>query len=128
MLGKLTLHATVSTHGDHVTLKFHQLPAANFERAERLMVTAGAKAEKGDVQKAVSLYRQVVTLDPTHQDARYRLALLLLKSRNTRAGIDSLLEILKIHPSDQRALAILGKGWNSARGSDPSCVAGGRIR
>lgn len=109
ILGKLTLHAAVSIEGENVTLEFHKLPAANLAEADRLMGRALVKVENGDLQKAASLYRQVVTLVPSHQNARHRLALVLLKSRNTREGIDTLFEILKIHPTDARALAILGR-------------------
>ena len=73
------------------------------------MERASVRADRGDLQKAASLYRQVVTLNPSHLDARYRLAVVLLRSRNTRDGLDTLMEILKIHPTDARALAILGK-------------------
>ena len=109
LLGHLTRHATVSTYGERVTLEFHKLPEANLKEADRLLVRAAARAKKGEFQKAASLYRQVLTLCPSRQDARHALALILLKSRNTREGIETLIEILKIDPTDSRALAILGK-------------------
>ena len=79
------------------------------KEAERLLVQAAVRAERGEFQKAASLYRQVLTLCPSRQDARYALAVILLRSRNTREGLDILSEILKIDPFDPRALAILGK-------------------
>ena len=54
-------------------------------------------------------WHSVLTLCPSRQDARHALALVLLKSRNTREGIETLVEILKIDPTDSRALTILGK-------------------
>ena len=109
VLGKLTRHVEISIDGESVTLEFHRVPAANLAESHRLMVRAAVRAEKGELQKAASLYRQVVTLVPSHQEARHRLALVLLRGRNTREGLDTLFEILKIQPTDVRALAILGK-------------------
>lgn len=107
--GRLTLHAAVSVEDEIVVLDSHKLTAANLAGVDRLMERASVRADRGDLQKAASLYRQVVTLNPSHLDARYRLAVVLLRSRNTRDGLDTLMEILKIHPTDARALAILGK-------------------
>lgn len=109
LLGRLTRHATVSADDERITLEFHPLPEANLREAHRLMASAVARADKGGFQKAASLYRQVLTLCPSRQDARHALALILLRSRNTREGIETLMEILKIDPTDSRALRILGR-------------------
>lgn len=108
VLGKLADGAAITVAGGVVTLDFGEVPAANVLVAQRLYLKAAACADMGEFPKATSLYRRVLELDPTRQDASRELAMMLLETGKPDDAVDTLLDVLKTDPSDPRALVILG--------------------
>ena len=53
----------------------------------------------------------MLKLDPSHQDARRELAMVLLETGKPDAAIDTLLDVLKPDPRDPQALVILGNHY-----------------
>jgi tetratricopeptide (TPR) repeat protein len=94
-----------------VTLDFGVVPAAALLEAQRLYLKAATCAGKGEFPKATSLYRRVLELDPSRQDARRELAMVLLETGKPDDAVDTLLGVLKTDPRNPRALVILGNHY-----------------
>lgn len=88
-----------------VTLHFGEVPAANVLVAQRPYLKAAACAGKGEFPKGTSLYRRVLELDPTRQDASRELAMVLLETGIPDDAIDTLLDVLKDpHPAQEKSV------------------------
>jgi tetratricopeptide (TPR) repeat protein len=111
VLGKLSDGAAITVADGMVTLDFGDVPAANVMEAQRLYLKAATCAGKGEFPKATSLYRRVLELDPSRQDARRELAMVLLETGKPDDAVDTLLDVLKTDPRDARALVILGNHY-----------------
>ncbi len=111
VLGKLAEGAVVTVDAGIVTLDFGELPSTQIAEAERLYPKAVARAAKGEFSKAASIYRRVLELDPSRQDARRELAMVLLEVGKADEAVDALLDVLKTDPRDSQALVILGNHY-----------------
>ncbi len=111
ILGKLADGAAITVADGMVTLDFGEVPAANVMEAQRLCLKAAACAGKGEFPKATSLYHRVLELNPSRQDARRELAMVLLETGKPDDAVDTLLDVLKTDPRDPRALVILGNHY-----------------
>ncbi len=111
VLGKLADGAAITLADGMVTLDFGEVPTANVMEAQRLYLKAATCAGKGEFPKATSLYHRVLELDPSRQDARRELAMVLLETGKPDDAVDTLLDVLKTDPRDPRALVILGNHY-----------------
>lgn len=110
-LGKLADGAAIRVADGVVTLDFGELPSADLMEAQRLYLKAATCAGKGEFPKATSLYRRILELDPSRQDARRELAMVLLETGKPDDAVDTLLDVLKTNPRDPQALVILGNHY-----------------
>ncbi|HET7039196.1 MAG TPA: tetratricopeptide repeat protein [Gemmatimonadales bacterium] len=67
-----------------------------------------AYAEAGAMDQAIAQYRTALTLGPTFQDLRFRLARLLLEAGRTLEAREALEEIVRARPTSIEARAALG--------------------
>ncbi|MGB6220252.1 tetratricopeptide repeat protein [Haloferula sp.] len=111
MLGKLADGANITVDAGIVTLDFDEIPSTRIAEAERLYPKAVTRAAKGEFPKAASIYRRVLELDPTRQDARRELAMVLFEVGKADDAVDTLLDVLKTEPRDSQALVILGNHY-----------------
>ena len=111
VLGKLADGAAITVADGMVTLDFGEVPTANVQEAQRLYLKAATCAGKGEFPKATSLYHRVLELNPSRQDARRELAMVLLETGKPDDAVDTLLDVLKTDPRDPRALVILGNHY-----------------
>ena len=121
ILGKLADGAAITVADGMVTLDFGEVPAANVMEAQRLHLKAATCAGKGEFPKATSLYRRVIELDPSRQDARRELAMVLLETGKPDDAVDTLLDVLKTDPRDPGL-------WSSSATTTPGRAASGTPR
>jgi tetratricopeptide (TPR) repeat protein len=86
-----------------VILDFEEIPEERLLEAERLCERAAIRAAKGELPKAVSIYRRV-ELNPSHDAARRALAMVLMESGKPDDAVDVLLDVLKTRPRDPKSL------------------------
>jgi tetratricopeptide (TPR) repeat protein len=67
-----------------------------------------AYAEAGAMDQAIAQFRTALTLGPTFQDLRFRLARLLLEAGRTLEARDELEEVVRARPKSVEARATLG--------------------
>lgn len=111
VLGEVAKDSEVTVEGDLVTIEPNPVAAANSTEATRLHEKAGMRARKGEFDKAAGIYRRVLELDPTRQDSRRELAMVLVEVGRTSEAVDHLLDVLKVNPRDHQALIILGNHY-----------------
>lgn len=83
VLGEVAEGAVLSVDGDVVTVRPDEVSAANAEEARRLTEKATKRARQGEYEKAASIYRRVLELDPQRQDSRRELAMALVEMGQT---------------------------------------------
>ena len=111
VLGEVAEGAVVSVDGDIVTVCPDEVSPANAEEARRLTEKAALRARRGEYEKAASIFRRVLELDPQRQDSRRELAMALVEMGQTSDAMDVLLDVLKVNPRDHQALLILGNHY-----------------
>ncbi len=111
LLGKAAEGASIRVDGKMISLDFGEIPADQLQEADRLCEKASRQANKGELPKAVSIYRKALELNPSLQIARRALAMALLESGKSDDAIDVLLDALKTDPRDSEALVILGNHY-----------------
>jgi len=79
--------------------------------AQRLYEKAAAQSTKGQLSKAASLYRRAIEANPSLQNARRELAMVLFEPGKSDDAMDALLDALKSDPRDPQALVILGNHY-----------------
>lgn len=67
-----------------------------------------AYAEAGAMEQAIAQYRTALTLGPTFQDLRFRLARLLLEAGRTLEAREALEDVVQARPHSTEARAALG--------------------
>ena len=116
LLGKAADGAVIRLDGRMVSLDFGEIPEARILEAQRLCEKASNQASKGELPKAASIYRRALELNPSLQNARRALAMVLLESGKSDDAVDVLLDALKTDPRDHEALVILGNHYARQEG------------
>lgn len=111
LLGKAADGASIRVDGKMISLDFGDIPEGRIMEAQQLCEKAAAQAAKGELPKAASFYRRVLELNPSLQNARRALAMVLLEAGKSDDAIDVLLDALKTDPRDPQALVILGNHY-----------------
>jgi len=83
-------------------------PTSTDDPFQRLSVQGRGFFESGDATKAVDVFRQAVTLQPTHPDARQNLANALLRANDPAGAAEQAQELLRLNQNLGAAHYILG--------------------
>jgi len=111
LLGKAADGATIRVSGKMVSLDYGDLPESTLMEAQRLCEKAAVQSNKGQFSKAASLYRRAIELNPSLQNARRELAMVLFETGKSDDAMDALLDALKTDPRDPQSLVILGNHY-----------------
>jgi tetratricopeptide (TPR) repeat protein len=104
-----------------VTVSFDEGPATAQDEAVRLADRAKKRADEGDYGKAISLYKRVLEINPSHPKARRDLAMACMESGDPESAKNHLIEVLRLTPTDAWGWVVLGnlyarnqKDWATA--------------
>lgn len=111
LLGKAAEGATIRVNGKIISLDYGDLSESAVLEAQRLCEKAAAQSTKGQLSKAASLYRRAIEANPSLQNARRELAMVLFEAGKSDDAMDALLDALKSDPRDPQALVILGNHY-----------------
>ena len=78
--------------------------------------------ERGELERAMALYGEVLRAEPAHAEALYRMGLAALHRGDGVAGRDWLTRALRVNPGNPAVLAALGDGY-LAGGNLPAALA-----
>lgn len=91
--------------------------AAQFWAKQREAMNA--LKQRGDLPRATQLFREALTLDPSHEDARYYLGNCLAAQGDVNGALDQFGELARINPQSQRAY----RRWGVLRAATASSTA-----
>ena len=111
LLGAVAANADLRVEGDLVTVTPKPVSRVYLDEAQRLYEKAGMRARKGEFEKAAGIYRRVLEIDPSRNDARRDLAMVLVEMGDTEGAKNLLLDVLKANPTDVASLVILGNHY-----------------
>lgn len=114
LLGSVADEADLKVDGDVVTVTPREVSRSYGDEADRLYGKAGKRAKNGDFEKAAAIYRRVLELNPSRNDARRDLAMVLVELGEAEEAKDLLLDVLKVDPRDVASLVILGNHYAKA--------------
>jgi Flp pilus assembly protein TadD len=104
-----------------VVVSFSEESAAAQDEAVRLAERAGKRAAEGNYEKAMSLWKRVLELNPALHKARRDLAMASMETGDTEGAKNHLIEVLRLNPSDPWGWVVLGnlyakseKDWPTA--------------
>ena len=104
-----------------VTVSFSEESAAAQDEAVRLAERAGKRAAEGNYDKAMSLWKRVLELNPSLHKARRDLAMASMETGDTEGAKNHLIEVLRLNPGDPWGWVVLGnlyakneKDWPTA--------------
>jgi tetratricopeptide (TPR) repeat protein len=104
-----------------VTISFNLEATAAQDEAIRLAERAKKRADEGSYDKAISLYKRVLELNPSHPKARRDLAMACMESGDIEGAKNHLIEVLRLNPGDAWGWVVLGnlyarnqKDWDTA--------------
>ncbi len=118
VLGDLARGAEVHVADGVVSVRLPGVPAMAEAEAERLMVKAAMRPQRGEFAKAEGICRRVLELNPGHMKAQRELAMVLVEMGRPEDAVDVLVDVLRADPHDAEALVILGNHY-ARRGGDP---------
>lgn len=87
------------------------LPEENAQRANdalKLFNRAVRSAQRGDYQRAIQQFRQVLSVLPGHVDARRNLAMAYEETGDIKRARNHVIEALKLNPNDAWSYVLLG--------------------
>lgn len=106
--GFLPQEVQVHAEGDEVVVQFPEGSPAVQEEASRLLERAAEHAPQGNYQKAISLYKRVLELQPHVYEARRDLAMAYMEIGDVENAAKRLSEALLINPRDAWGWVVLG--------------------
>lgn len=111
LLGDVAAGANLRIEGDLVTVTPKPVSPVYLDEAQRLYEKAGMRARKGEFEKAAGIYRRILEIDSSRNDARRDLAMVLVEMGDTEGAKNLLLDVLKANPADVASLVILGNHY-----------------
>jgi FimV-like protein len=90
------------------TVSFSQKSSVSQEEAARLAERAAKRAGEGNYDKAISLWKRVLDLDPSLQKTRRDLAMAYMESGDNESAKNHLVEVLRLDPEDAWGWVVLG--------------------
>ena len=108
--------------GDNtVTVSFSEESSKAQDEAARLAERATKRATEGNYDKAISLWKRVLELNPSLHKARRDLAMSCMETGDTEGAKNHLIEVLRLNPADAWGWVVLGnlyaknqKDWPTA--------------
>ena len=104
-----------------VTVSFAGESTTAQDEAERLAERATKRAGEGNYDKAISVWKRVLELNPSLHKARRDLAMACMESGDTESAKNHLIEVLRLNPADAWGWVVLGnlyaknqKDWATA--------------
>ncbi len=91
-----------------VTIAFTEEASAAQDEATRLAERAAKRAGEGNYDKAISLWKRVLELNPSLHKARRDLAMSCMESGDTESAKNHLIEVLRLNPADAWGWVVLG--------------------
>ena len=86
LLGDVAANADLRVEGDLVTVTPKPVSRVYLDEAQRLYEKAGMRARKGEFEKAAGIYRRILEIDPSRNDARRDLAMVLVEMGDTEGA------------------------------------------
>ena len=104
-----------------MTISFTEEASAAQDEAARLAERAAKRAGEGNYDKAISIWKRVLELNPSLHKARRDLAMACMESGDTESAKNHLIEVLRLNPGDAWGWVVLGnlyaknqKEWTTA--------------
>ena len=97
----------VALEGDDVVITYQDEEPSQKSEAERLAERASKRAAEGDYNKAISLWKRVLELQPSLHRARRDLAMALMEVRDVEGAVNHLIEVLRFDPKDAWSWVVL---------------------
>lgn len=116
--GFLPQPISVTIEGDEVVLQFPEEPGAAQAEAARLAVKAAKRAAEGNYEKAISIFKRVLELQPSLHSARRDLAMAFVETGDVDHALNHLIEVLRLDPQDTWSWVVLANLYIREK-SDP---------
>jgi len=97
----------VTLEGDEVVISFPEEPDAKKEEAARLADRAVKRANEGNYEKAIGIYKRVLELQPSFHEARRDLAMAYMEIGDVENATNHLIEVLRLDPKDAWSWVVL---------------------
>ena len=104
-----------------VTVSFSEETSKAQDETARLAERAAKRAAEGNYDKAISLWKRVLELNPSLHKARRDLAMSCMETGDTEGAKNHLIEVLRLNPGDAWGWVVLGnlyaknqKDWPTA--------------
>jgi len=104
-----------------VTISFTEEASTAQDEAVRLAERAAKRAGEGNYDKAISIWKRVLELNPSLPKARRDLAMACMESGDIESAKNHLIEVLRLNPTDAWGWVVLGnlyaknqKDWATA--------------
>lgn len=91
-----------------VTITFAEESTRAQDEAIRLAERAAKRANEGNYEKAISLWKRVLELNPSQPKARRDLAMACMESGDSESAKNHLIEVLRLNPNDAWGWVVLG--------------------
>ncbi len=98
----------VEIDGNTVTVSFSEESLNAQDEAGRLAERAAKRAAEGNYDKAISLWKRVLELNPSHHKARRDLAMSCMETGDIEGAKNHLIEVLRLNPGDAWGWVVLG--------------------
>ena len=98
---------TVQLEADEAILTFPEESNAAQAEAARLAERAGKRAAEGNYQKAISILKRVLELQPSLHAARRNLAMAYVEVGDSDNAVNHLIEVLRLDSHDAWSLVVL---------------------
>src|SRR5437762_9190379 len=108
----------VMLEGDEVVISYPEEADATKDEAARLADRAVKRANEGDYEKAIGIYRRVLELQPSFHSARRDLAMTYVEVGDIESATNHLIEVLRLDPKDAWSWVVLANLYIREKG-DP---------
>jgi tetratricopeptide (TPR) repeat protein len=98
----------VKVEKDEVVISYPEEADAKREEAARLAARAVKRAERGNYEKAIGIYKRVLELQPSFHAARRDLAMAYVEIGDVENATNHLIEVLRLDPKDAWSWVVLG--------------------
>jgi tetratricopeptide (TPR) repeat protein len=97
----------VTLEDDEVVISFPEEPDTKKEEARRLADRAVKRANEGNYEKAIGIYKRVLELQPSFHSARRDLAMAYVELGDVESATNHLIEVLRLNPRDAWSWVVL---------------------
>ena len=103
---------TVEFHGWRGEITYGAESTASKAESERLGAKAAKRAQQGDYDKAVGIWKRALELDPANYTLRRDLAMAYVEKGEMESAKNHLIEVLRMQPNDVWGLVVLSNLYN----------------